>query len=251
MNSLSTSPDDENPEEQYRVTSRTEVVAILRALAADNVLVTVFFGGPDHFVVTRLLAVNPQYEEIIFDGFSNAAEKTAIRFAPQLNVHAFHNHIKIVFDSENAEPTLFEDQPAFRMRLPKSVIRLQRRADYRAKAPVLSAAMVSLQNEALATPLAVRVSDISCGGISFALPKEKGTFNDGDVFTRCRLEMPQVGAIDVAIEIRHVARYKDGAGRAMQRYGCKFIRISGAHTTLVQRYINQIDMDRRRTAGHQ
>ncbi len=251
MNALQPSFDDDNSQEQYRVTSRTEVVAILRALAADNVLVTVFFGGPDHFVVTRLLAVNPQYEEIIFDGFSNAAEKNAMRIAPQLNVHAFHNHIKIVFDSEHAEPTLFEDKPAFRMRLPKSVIRLQRRADYRAKAPVLSAAMLSLHNESLAQALVVRISDISCGGVSFSFPKDKAIFSDGDVFTRCRLEMPPVGAIDVVIEIRHVARYKDGAGRAMHRYGCKFVRISGANTTLVQRYINQIDMDRRRTAGHQ
>jgi c-di-GMP-binding flagellar brake protein YcgR len=250
MNSLQPSL-DENPEEQYRVTSHTEVVAILRALAADNVLVNVFFDGPNRLFVTRLLAVNPQHEEIIFDGLSNDAEKTAMHFAPRLSAHAFHHQIKIMFDSEQAEPTRFEDQPAFRMRLPKSVIRLQRRADYRAKAPVLSAAMLALQNESFSTPLIVRISEISCGGISFSLPKEKATFSAGNVFTCCRLEMPQIGNIDVALEIRHVAQHEDSAGRTMQRYGCKFIDISGADTTRVQRYVHQIDMERRRTIGHQ
>jgi c-di-GMP-binding flagellar brake protein YcgR len=242
---------DDDQEEQFRVSSRTEVIAILRALAADNILVTVFYGGPDNFVVTRLLAVNPQYEEIIFDGVSNTAAKNSMRFAVNLNVHAFHNHIKIIFDSDTAEPTLFEQQPAFRMRMPKSVIRLQRRADYRAKAPVLSAATVGLNKQGLEEPLHVRITDISCGGLSFSLQKEKATFTDGDVFTDCQLEMPQVGVIDVAIEVRHVSRYKDGAGRPMQRYGCKFLQLSGAKTTLIQRYINQIDVDRRKFAGHQ
>jgi c-di-GMP-binding flagellar brake protein YcgR len=243
-------PVDAEQEEQYRVTSRTEVIAILRALAADNILVTVFYGGPDNFVVTRLLAVNPQYEEIIFDGVSNVAAKNAMRFAVGLNVHAFHNHIKVIFDSENAEPTLFEQQPAFRMRMPKSVIRLQRRADYRAKAPVLSAATVGLNKQGLAEPLNVRITDISCGGLSFSLNREKAAFTDNDIFTECQLDMPQVGVIDVAIAVRHVARYKDGAGRPMQRYGCQFLQLSGAKTTLIQRYINQIDVDRRKSAGH-
>ncbi|MBC7623985.1 MAG: flagellar brake protein [Aeromicrobium sp.] len=243
-------PEEENQDEQFRVTSRAEVITILRALAADNVLVTVFFGGPDNFAVTRLLAVNPQYEEIIFDGVSNAASKNAMRYATSLSVHAFHKHIKVTFDSLDVEPTLFENQPAFRMRLPSSVIRLQRRSDYRAKAPVLTAATIGVCKEGLNEPLKTRLSDISCGGLSFSAPREKVAFSSGDVFLGCKLEMPQIGTIEVSIEIRHVSRYRDGAGRAMQRYGCKFLRITGASTTLVQRYINQIDVDRRKSVGH-
>jgi c-di-GMP-binding flagellar brake protein YcgR len=225
-------------------------VTILRALAADNVLVTVFFGGPDNFAVTCLLAVNPQYEEIIFDGISNAASKNAMRYAPTLSVHAFHKHIKVIFDSRDVEPTLFENQPAFRMRLPTSVIRLQRRTDYRAKAPVLTAPTIDVRKEGLIEPLKTRIGDISCGGLSFSILREKAAFSNGEVFLGCKLDMPQVGTIEVSIEIRHVARYRDGAGRAMQRYGCKFLRISGASTTLIQRYINQIDVDRRKSVGH-
>ena len=250
MNADHVHAEEENDDEKFRVTSRAEVIAILRALAADNVLVTVFFGGPDNFVVTRLLAVNPQYEEIIFDGISNAASKNAMRFAPALSVHAFHKHIKVTFDSKDVEPTLFENQPAFRMRLPASVIRLQRRSDYRAKAPVLTAATIGVKKQGLIEPLKTRISDISCGGLSFSVLREKAAFSNGEIFLGCRLEMPQVGTIEVSIEIRHVSRYRDGAGRAMQRYGCKFLRISGASTTLIQRYINQIDVDRRRSVGH-
>jgi len=239
--------DDEHA--QFRVSSRIEVIAILRALAADNVLVTVFYGGPDQFIVTRLLAVNPQFEEIIFDGVSNATENNAVRYAIDLSVHAFHNHIKITFDSKFAEPTFFEEQAAFRMRLPESVIRLQRRASYRATAPVLSAPAVMLPGETGLESLKVRISDISCGGLAFSLLAEKAEIERGKVLFGCRLDMPQVGAIEVGIEIRHVDTYRDGAGRPMKRFGCKFLRLSGASTTLIQRYINQVDVDRRKSAA--
>lgn len=239
-----------NSQEQFRVSSRVEIIAILRALAADNVLVTVFYGGPERFIVTRLLAVNPQFEEIIFDGVASSAANNAVRYAVDLNVHAFHHHIKITFDSDYAEPTLFEDEPAFRMRLPKSVIRLQRRADYRAKAPVLSAPAVMLPGDGGLESLKVRISDISCGGLSFALLAEKASVERGKIYYGCKLDMPQVGEIEVGIEIRYVGAYKDGAGRPMRRFGCKFLRISSASTTLIQRYINQTDVDRRKTVAN-
>jgi c-di-GMP-binding flagellar brake protein YcgR len=250
MNAEQRYSEEANQDEKFRVTSRTEVVAILRALAADNVLVTVFFGGADKFAVTRLLAVNSQDNEIIFDGVSNAALKDAVRFSPTLIVHAFHKSIKVTFDSTAVEATLFENRPAFRMRLPVSVIRLQRRSDYRAKPPVLKAPTIYFRQEGLIEPLKTRISDISCTGLSFSVLNETTTLSNGEVFQSCKLEIPQVGTIEVSIEVRHVSRYRDGAGRAMQRYGCKFLCICGASTRLIQQYINQINIDRRKTTGH-
>jgi len=249
MNAERAHSNEESHDEQFCITSRADVVAILRALAADSVLVTVFFGGSDNFVVTRLLAVNPQYEELIFDGIANAASKIAMCCAPTLYVHAFHNHIKVTFDSTDVEPTLFENQPAFRMRLPASVIRLQRRSDYRAKAPVLAAPTISVLQEGFVEPFKARVSDISCTGLSFSALSEITTLSVGEVFLGCRLEIPKVGTIEVSIEIRHVSRHHDGAGRATQRYGCKFLRISGASTRLIQRYINQVNVSRRNSVA--
>jgi flagellar brake protein len=241
---------DGDGDDQYKVTSRIEIISILRALAADRVLVTVFYEGLEHFVLTRILAINPDFEEVVFDGVSNPAARMALRSAVGVKVHAFHHQIKIIFDADHAELTLHDDLPAFRMRLPSAVIRLQRRSDYRAKAPVLSAATLSIMRESDVEPLRTRILDISCGGLSFAYAVEKAEFSPGEILTDCVLDMTQIAKLEVSLEIRHFAEYKDGLGRPMRRYGCKFIRLSGASSTLVQRYINQVEIDRRKSIAH-
>jgi c-di-GMP-binding flagellar brake protein YcgR len=248
MNTERVAYEEENNSEQFRITSPAEVVAILRALMADNVLLTVSFDGPDNLFVTHLVAVNPRDGEIVCDGIPNACNGNT-NYAPILSVHALHKDIKVIFASRDGELTTFANRPAYKMQLPDSVIRLQRRLDYRAKVPVLTAPTISVRKEGSAEPLNLRISDISCGGLSFTVLKERVTFPTGKVLLGCKLEIPRIGAIEVSIEVRHIFQYRDGTGRAMQRYGCNFFRINGTSAKLIQRYINQIEIDRRKSVG--
>jgi c-di-GMP-binding flagellar brake protein YcgR len=239
---------DEDDAEQYRISNRVEIISILRALATDKILATVYYEGREKFLLTRILAVNPSFGEVIFDSGPDARVNMAMRQAPELDVHALHNQIKIQFDAQLAEPTLFENRPAFRVPLPASLIRLQRRADFRAKTPALAVATLSISLEEADEPLQVRVADISCGGVAFVVPNGRAHFDPGTVIGNCILDMPRVGKLDVVLEIRHNSDYKDGMGRSMRRFGCKFLNMTGAAETLVQRYIHLIERERRSSA---
>lgn len=234
--------------EQYRVVARPEVISILRSLAADSVLATVYYSGREQFILSRVLAVNPEFEEVVIDCGKSQAESRALCLSAEITVEAFHQQIKIVFGAQHVELTTFENRPAFRMRLPKSLLRLQRRSDYRARAPVLASPTISIRFEEGEEPVTIRVADISCGGIAFVVGSEKHALATGSRFLDCTLAMPKVDKIHVILEVRHIASYKDGMGRDMERVGCCFLHLPGAAATLVQRYINQIDVDRRRSA---
>lgn len=234
--------------EQYRVGTRVEIISILRALAADNVLATVYYDGRERFILSRILAVNPEFEEVIIDCGKDARANQEMRLSAEIVVEAYHHQIKIIFTVQHVELTVFEDRPAFRMRLPSTVLRLQRRSDYRARSPVLASASITSTFDKGEDPITIRVADISCGGIAFVVAGAKQVLVPGARITECVLEMPRIGKLDVILEVRHTADYKDGMGRPMRRVGCRFLHLPGAAATLVQRYINQIDVERRRSA---
>ncbi len=232
--------------EQYRVNTRPEILAILRALVTDKVMVTVYFVGREQMLKSRILAVNPQFEELIIDcGLNGRANNEMVQSA-EISIEAYHHQIKIIFDVEHVQLTIFDSSPAFRMRLPNTLLRLQRRNDYRARSPVLSSATISISDGKIGTRQSIRIADISCGGIAFVLNGTEQSLPTGLKLANCKLDMPKIGALDVTLEVRHTAIYKDGLGRPMQRVGCRFLQMSGASATLVQRYINLIDVERRR-----
>src|SRR5206468_6010297 len=70
--------------ERYQVHSRLEIVAILRSLIEHRSLVTVSFGGRDDFIVSALLAVNPDFEELIIDHGADPATNVRLLQAPRL-----------------------------------------------------------------------------------------------------------------------------------------------------------------------
>ncbi len=240
---------DEFNADQYRVTAAIEINAILRSMAADNVIVTVYYAGLEHFVLTRILAVNPDYAEIVFDGVRNPAVAAALETAETLTVHAYHHQIKIIFKSGPAKLATNDGMPAFRVGLPGSLVRLQRRSDYRARAPVLAAATLTVNLGGQDAPGVFRIADVSCGGLAFTIAPGKTSFAVGDTLRNCILDLPRVSQLHVSLEICHVCDYTDGLGHPMRRCGCRFLRLPGALATLVQRYINQVDVDRRKLAG--
>ncbi len=83
--------------EQYRVGTRVEIISILRALAADNVLATVYYDGRERFILSRILAVNPEFEEVIIDCGKDARANQEMRLSAEIVVEAYQHQIKIIF----------------------------------------------------------------------------------------------------------------------------------------------------------
>lgn len=224
---------------EFQVVSRREIIAILREIIDRRLLVTLYFGPADGFIVTNLLHLNPDFEELVLDLAQDAAVNRVIEAAERLTFVTFVDQIKTQFSAQRAELTRFENQPALRTRLPQSVLRLQRRNFFRVTAPKAAplVCQVPMPDGALAEFM---IDDLSVGGAAILAGPGFELFAAGTVFENCRIDLPEHGVILTTIELRNQAP----AGERI-RYGCRFLHLAGTVESLLQRYISQLERTRR------
>lgn len=244
-------PEPDSPDlERFAIYSRSEIAGVLRQLRERHVLVTVYFDQTAGFAVSNVLEVNAGLEELVLDCASDPAAQTAIYASIQLVVVAFLDNVKIQFTVGTAEPVQFDGRPAFRVRLPQQLLRMQRRSCARRQPPQTRPAACLVPSPAGGGQYeSVRVIDLSAGGLAmlahpqqFELPLERD-------IEHCYLDLPGVGQISVTLRVRHVDRaVVGGHGR---RCGCEFVNLGPSASRMLQRYLNRLDSDQRMQAGQQ
>jgi flagellar brake protein len=229
---------------RYLVHSRFEIVAVLRDALLHRALVTVSFAQGRESIVSAFLQINPEFEEVVFDFGADETANRKLIGANSLQFTTFVHNVKIQFSTQAAEATMFEGKPAVRVRLPESLLKLQRREDYRVPTPVARPlkCIVGDLLDATGKPLELRIVDISCGGIGVLTHTSGLSLAVGQEFHDCRIELPGVGNVTSSLLIRNISELNQGKG---QRCGCRFVRIPHPMVTLIQRYINHLERDRR------
>lgn len=242
-------PEPDSPDlEPFMVYSRVEIIALLDSVKRPGTLATVYFDQHAGFAVSALLAVNPEFEEVLFDHPSDPATTRRLLAAEELTVVAFVDNIKVQFNARKAQETAYDGHPAFRVRLPDRVLRLQRRDFFRVKTPVSRPAHCLVpygddkkQYEKL------RMLDISVGGMALLAYPEKFTLPAGTRVDECFLDLPGIGSVEVSIKVRHVDPVpRDEKARSV---GCEFVDVAPLARTLIQRYVNKLDAERRKVAA--
>jgi len=249
MGMTSPFPEPESPElEQFAVYAKAEIGAMLRNLAEEGVLMTAYFDGDPGFLVSVILEVNPDFEEVIFDyAVDPVAQKTPAGFQHIVFV-GFLEHIKVQFVARLAEAMQHDNRPAFRIRLPDSLLRLQRRDFFRVRPPLSKPAkcLVAYGDDGKQYE-SLRVLDLSVGGLAVMTYPEKFDLPAARLIENCYLDLPGVGSIGVNILVRHIDTLaKDEKAR---RCGCEFVDMAPASRMMLQRYINQIDAENRKVAS--
>jgi c-di-GMP-binding flagellar brake protein YcgR len=231
--------------ERYQVYSRFEIVSLLRAVADARIPVTIYFNQGVEFIVTNVLDVNPEFEELILDlGADDAANQRLLESA-RMTVVAFLDHIKLQFQAQRAEETVHEQLPALRIRLPEVLLRLQRRDFYRIRTPVARPAAASVPDPSdPGRRLSLRIFDLSCGGVALVAGESDAPLAPGTLLQDCRIDLPEVGALNTALEVRSAAKHEEGARKNLRRYGCQFVGLPPALTSAVQRYITRTERER-------
>lgn len=179
---------------------------------------TVHFGGAQDFVVSAVLAVNPDFEEVVLDyGADEAAMQRLLR-AERLRITTHLDHVRIHFQTDVASMGAFDSGPAFRVRLPDSVLRFQRRDAYRLKIPLGRPLLCDIPRAEgdPAPAMHVRVRDISVAGVGLIDYPKDLRVAVGMVWPGCRIDLPDLGPLVADIEVMHAS---DGETR---RCGCLF-----------------------------
>ena len=229
----------------YQTDSRGEIITILKSIAERRLLVTLYYGDAREYLVTNLLHVNPDFEELIFDGAPQPDANIRVLASQRMFFVTFVDDIKVQFSAEHAESTSFEGKPVLRIRLPGSIMRLQRRNYYRVQAPRSGPLLCEIE---IAQGKAAKfvVGDLSVGGIGVLAGPAVPGLQPGTVYENCRIELPGHGDFTTALAVRHAkGPIPDGKRLPRFQYGCEFRHLSGPVVSLIQRYINQIERTRR------
>lgn len=232
--------------EPYQIYSRIEILANLRVLIDQHVLTTVYYNQGSSFFITRILGFTADHEELIFDLSPDSRINEKLQESTDLTMVALFNHIKVQFTVNRAVMTQFEEAPALRVGLPRSILRLQRRTAFRARTLAANSPDVLLppitDEQGTHETGRLRVADISATGFAFVAPIERPALTVGMRLAGCELQLYENDSYGVDIEIRRVSVFKDGFGREMCRVGCRLLRIAGSAEMAIQRYVNQLDV---------
>lgn len=237
-------PEPESPSlEPFTVYSAIEIASLLERMKAADTPMTVYFDSSIVFSLTCLLAVQPP-RALVFD---SARDERRLIAAKSLTFVGFIESIKVQFTTGKAELLTFDNGPAFRVPMPERLLRLQRRDAFRVRTMVGKPAYCLVpfgpdgrQYEKL------QLIDISVSGVAVLTRPRKFQLPRGKCISDCYLDLPGIGSISVSLQVRHFAPAADGKGGGAA--GCEFVGVSSQARNLIQRYVNQLDMERRKVA---
>lgn len=228
---------------QYLVYSKQEIVHILRAVMQKNELVTAYINHGNEFFLTTIVAVDSEHGDLLLDFGVNAGVNKKALESPKIIFLTTQDKVKIQFIADHIVETQFNGRPTFKIRLPQTLLKLQRREYYRLTTPIVSPLKCAIPRKG--GSIEVNVVDISVGGIGIIGYPPEIMIEAGAHYTGCRIVLPDVGTIVTALEIRNAFEVTMKNGARTKRSGCQFVDMPGSMQAMIQRYIIKLDRDRR------
>ena len=236
----------------FEIVSRREIIALLRAIGEKKQLIRMLIHGEADVCVTSILAVDAVNDQLILDCSIDKQQNGRALAAKGLRFETTLDKIRILFAGPGIATTTFDGGAALAMPIPTSMVRLQRREYYRMETPLSTPVRVSitLPPELGGNTVVFPLSDISCGGIALLDHKQELDNTIGKNYVNCRLDLPEIGAVSMTLQIRNSLDLTLLNNKPNRRLGCAFVNLSRAGLSQVQRYITKLERERNaRLAG--
>jgi c-di-GMP-binding flagellar brake protein YcgR len=229
--------------ERCTLRSRPEIIAVLRTLERQQSMITVYFDQGREFILTTILAVYPELQELVLDLGADARANKLLLQAAHLEIEGLEGRIKVQFSAAHAQAAVHNGHAAFRMRIPGAVVRLQRRDAYRMPLPTAKPIKAYLQpfSDRPGQLIEARLVDISCGGVAIILTAVDIPIQIGQVYPACSINLPGAGTVSASLEITYLSEVSLKNGVSQHRAGCRFLRLPSSMQSMIQRYINQAE----------
>ncbi len=230
-------------DDRFTVRSPVEVAFILRAVMQAGEMVTAYFNDGRDFMITAILAVDRNAGEVLFDASKDSASNRRLTGGRKVSFVTTQDRIKVQFDSDAVTTTTYEGDPAFRIPLPASLLKFQRRDYYRVDTPVIKPVRCRL-----ALPeghVDTHLVDISLGGVCLTGYPESLAMEPGREFPGCRIDLGDAGQLTADLQVRNNIDIPLRNGTVSRRAGCMFVKLPPGAEAMLQRYIIRLERDRR------
>lgn len=230
--------------EELRVASAAEITAYLQQLQREGAGVQL--SGPQgQSLASRIVAVDAGADLI---GLSIATDPDGISQAlvadNEITAVAYLGAIKLQFELEGAVLVSSEQGTVLRSTLPARLYRFQRRQAFRVQPAGSAYPRVILPGVGEQAGRALRVLDISIGGLALALPPDFPALPPGRVADGLVLELDRISALRIALLPHHVSPIA-GDLHGMLQLGCSFSDLDANVGRSLQVYVDQTQKRRR------
>lgn len=229
--------------EELRVASAAEITAYLQQLQREDAGVRL--SGPQgHSLSSRIVALDAAADLIGLElGTDPDGISQALVAEGEITATAYLGTIKLQFELEAPVLVSGEQGTVLRSALPTRLYRFQRRQSYRVQPAGSTYPRVALPGGAL-PGRALRVLDISIGGLALALPADFPALPPGQVAEGLVLELDRISALRVSLLPHHVSPISGDAGGMLQ-LGCSFVELDANASRSLQVYVDQTQKRRR------
>lgn len=234
---------------RFMVRSRIEIGRVLRAIMQQHEPVTAYFGSGDESLLSAIVGVDAEQGELFLDMSPDAQANRRLVEAGRATLVSFHDRVKVQFAVERVGQAEHEGRQVLRVEIPSALLKLQRREAFRVQPPISAPVSCRVFGEG-GRSFALRVLDISVGGLRLAGDAPEGEMWVGLSYDRCELSLPEVGSIEAALHVHYSVEMALRGGRTAKAWGCSFGSLRPGMETLLQRYVIKTDRERRaRIAG--
>ncbi|MBA2484478.1 MAG: flagellar brake protein [Nitrosomonas sp.] len=230
-------------DKNFRIHSKADIHAIIRDIMQRNTLVTVYFDQGNNFILTSILTIDTERDEMVIDyGIDERLNRMALN-SKRITFITSQNRIKVEFACDSLRKIHFEGDDAFVVNMPDTLVRMQRRNFFRVTTPTINPlkCVIPFPIDDESDIAEVTLLDISCGGIAVIDHHPKISFDPGTVFENCQILLPNIGTIIANIQVKNTYEITLRNGLACKRAGCEFIRLPASMFALIQRYIVKLE----------
>ncbi len=222
---------------EYRVSSAREIEIVLKNIFKSRSRIALYYSEENEFILTTLLDVDAS--GLWLDQSRQPQENNRLLKSNKLIFVGSHAQVKVQFTSDHATSTTYQGQPAFFLKLPDSIYRLQRREYFRLTTPVSDALLCVIPVDEAVERHAheITIMDISGGGVGLTCTELDTVLVPGNTYENCKIDLHEVGEFFGTIEVKNLISLTTPSGKTVRRAGCEFKNLDGTSTMLLQRYV--------------
>lgn len=232
--------------EKYFLHAKGEIVQKLRLLAKSKSSITGYFNHGNDFFLTGIVDVLRDKNILVLDISNDQTLNKKITEANHIVFKTKHMGITAQFNAQSVQTAKFKGQQYFACTIPEELLWVQRREHYRAHIPMSNKAVCQIKNNE-ASLEEYRIIDVSCGGIAIADENFCLKVEAGEEFINANLIFIDELSTTTSLTIQNTLPLNFNAPDSGQRIGCRFGSLRSDFEAELQRYINLLDSEYRKT----
>lgn len=229
--------------EEFRVAAPAEITAYLSQLQRETATV-LLSGPPSQSLASRITTLDAAVGMLALEiGADPEGISQALVAGGEITAVAYLGAVKLQFELDEAVLVSGAHGAVLRAALPTRLYRFQRRQAFRVQ-PAGSVYPRVVLPGGDAPGRALRVLDLSIGGLALAVPPGEPPLPLGHTATGLVLELDRLTGLRVAV-VPHHASAIAGDASGTQQMGCAFVDLDAAATRALQVYVDQTQKRRR------